>query len=107
MLKIPEKRGMVIFSSDTEEKYTYEAGFDVYTTGLCLISMHKRMSKLCGTTVTCVDAIQLFLNLLPKQTLSYEGSRYSNMNLGAADYVPWQRSRFHLEIPKKNGKLRI
>jgi len=99
MLKIlPRKEGYGY--SDTEEKY-HEAGFDAYTTGLCLISMHKRMSKLCGTTVTSVDANSAVLKPFLNKLYLMKVADIPYMNLGAADMYPDRDHVFHLEIPKE------
>jgi len=85
--------------NETDDKY-HEAGYDAYVTGLCLISMHKRMCKLCGTTVCGVSAESQVLKPFLNKLYLMKVADIPYMNLGAEDMYPDRDHVFHLEIPK-------
>jgi len=97
--KITQKIGGVGYKVG-DEKY-HEAGYDAFITGLCFISMHRRLTKICGGKPRGVDAetpeIRPFLNklyLMKVNDIPY-------MNLGGADIMPDRDHVFYLEIPKE------
>jgi len=93
----PRKEGYGYIEADN--KY-HEAGYDAYITGLCLISMHKRMCKLCGTTLCGVSAESQVLKPFLNKLYLMKVADIPYMNLGAQDIYPDRDHVFHLEIPK-------
>jgi len=94
----PRKEGYGYKEAD--DKY-HEAGYDAYVTGLCLISMHKRMCKLCGQISSGVNAESAVLKPFLNKLYLMKVADIPYMNLGAADMYPDRDHVFHLEIPKE------
>lgn len=86
--------------TQASEKY-HEAGYDAFITGLCLISMQRRLARICekkpsGCTASC-DELAPFLNKLYLMKIS----DIPYMNLAGEDLLPDRNHVFYLEIPKE------